>query len=166
MAMGQTQTPEQTRGMDQGPVLPGPWRKAMGVHRCRRGWKGGSPGRGSSDANPTACQGARDGQPLRPAVRHLLRQAACQRSELRFPGTYLSLPCWNVRHRYCWFPRGGFERLEPDDGKLSCPVLRGACGRVTVLWAGNGPRLPGYSAHHRLWHPRWRCRRRRTLLHV
>ena len=41
------------------------------------------------------------------------------------------------------FPRGGFERLEPYDGKLSRTVLRGACGRVTVLWAGNGPRLPG-----------------------
>ena len=40
---------------------------------------------------------------------------------------------------------GGFERLEPYDGKLSRTVLRGACGRVTVLWAGNGPRLPGFS---------------------
>ena len=32
--------------------------------------------------------------------------------------------------------------LEPYDGKLSRTVLRGACGLVTVLWAGNGPRLP------------------------
>lgn len=53
------------------------------------------------------------------------------------------MPCRNVRHRYCWFPRGGFERLEPYDGKLSRTVLRGAWGLVTVLWAGNGPRLPG-----------------------
>jgi hypothetical protein len=48
-----------------------------------------------------------------------------------------------LRHRDCWFPRGGFERLEPYERKLSSPVLRGACGLVTVLWAGNGPRLPG-----------------------
>src|SRR5919108_4754925 len=39
-------------------------------------------------------------------------------------------------------PQGGFEGLEPYDGKLSCTVLRGACGLVTVLRAGNGPRLP------------------------
>ena len=39
--------------------------------------------------------------------------------------------------------RGGFERLEPYDGKLSRTVLRGARGLVTVLWAGNGPHLPG-----------------------
>jgi hypothetical protein len=39
-------------------------------------------------------------------------------------------------------PQGGFEGLEPYDWKLSCTVLRGACGLVTVLRAGNGPRLP------------------------
>ncbi len=33
-------------------------------------------------------------------------------------------------------PRLAFEGLEPCDGKLSCPVLRG-------LGAGNSPRLPG-----------------------
>jgi hypothetical protein len=33
-------------------------------------------------------------------------------------------------------PRLAFEGLEPCDGKLSCPVLRG-------LGASNGPRLPG-----------------------
>jgi hypothetical protein len=38
--------------------------------------------------------------------------------------------------------KGGFEGLEPYDWKLSCTVLRGACGLVTVLRAGNGPRLP------------------------
>lgn len=42
-----------------------------------------------------------------------------------------------------WFPRGGFARLELYAGKLARTVLRGACGLVTVLWAGNGPRLPG-----------------------
>ena len=51
----------------------------------------------------------------------------------------------NAGIRDCRFLRGGFERLEPYDGKLSRTVLRGACGRVTVLWAGNGPRLPGFS---------------------
>ena len=35
----------------------------------------------------------------------------------------------------CGWP---FEGLEPCDGKLSCPVLRG-------LGAGNSPRLPGLS---------------------
>ena len=34
--------------------------------------------------------------------------------------------------------RLAFEGLEPGDGKLSCPVLRG-------LGAGNSPRLPGVS---------------------
>ena len=29
------------------------------------------------------------------------------------------------------------------DAKVSRRVLRGACGLVTILWAGNGPRLPG-----------------------
>jgi hypothetical protein len=40
------------------------------------------------------------------------------------------------------FRERAFERLEPCDGKLSCTVPRGARGLVTVLWAGNGPRLP------------------------
>ena len=35
------------------------------------------------------------------------------------------------------------ERPEPYDGKLSCTVLRGARGLVTVLRGGNAPRLPG-----------------------
>ncbi|CAN2044612.1 hypothetical protein GMMP1_1410012 [Candidatus Magnetomoraceae bacterium gMMP-1] len=39
-------------------------------------------------------------------------------------------------------PQGAFERLEPLVWKLTCSVLRGACGLVTVLWAGNSPRLP------------------------
>jgi hypothetical protein len=33
-------------------------------------------------------------------------------------------------------PQGAFERLEPDEGKLSCPVPRG-------LGGSNAPRLPG-----------------------
>jgi class 3 adenylate cyclase len=43
------------------------------------------------------------------------------------------------RSRNGWvasMPRLAFEGLEPCDGKLSCPVLRG-------LGAGNSPRLPG-----------------------
>ena len=39
-------------------------------------------------------------------------------------------------------PGEAFGVLEPDDGKLSRPVLRGACELVTVLWAGNRPGLP------------------------
>jgi len=50
--------------------------------------------------------------------------------------------------RHDWLPQGGFERLEPYDGKLSRTVLRGARGLVTVLWAGNGPRLPGVAQRH------------------
>jgi hypothetical protein len=39
-------------------------------------------------------------------------------------------------HRVTLMQRLAFEGLEPCDGKLSCPVLRG-------LGAGNSPRLPG-----------------------
>lgn len=42
-------------------------------------------------------------------------------------------------HRVTSRPRLAFEGLEPCDGKLSCPVLRG-------LGAGNSPRLPGLLA--------------------
>lgn len=63
-AMGQTQTPEPELAMDQRPVLLAPCRSARGVHGCGQGRTGNPPGRGSGDANPTACQGARDGQPL------------------------------------------------------------------------------------------------------
>jgi len=41
------------------------------------------------------------------------------------------------------FREMAFERLEPYDAKVSRTVLRGARELVTVLWAGNGPRLPG-----------------------
>ncbi|CAN2041678.1 hypothetical protein GMMP15_560081 [Candidatus Magnetomoraceae bacterium gMMP-15] len=43
-------------------------------------------------------------------------------------------------------PQGAFERLEPLVWKLTCSVLRGACGLVTVLRAGNSPRLPDLAA--------------------
>ena len=39
------------------------------------------------------------------------------------------------------------EMLEPYVGKLTCTVLRGACRLVTVLWAGNSPRLPPLTRH-------------------
>ena len=42
--------------------------------------------------------------------------------------------------------RDALLRLEPYDAKVSRTVLRGACGLVTVLWAGNGPRLPDSNA--------------------
>lgn len=34
------------------------------------------------------------------------------------------------------------EMLEPYVVKVTFTVLRGACRLVTVLWAGNSPRLP------------------------
>ncbi|ETR68387.1 MAG: hypothetical protein OMM_10581 [Candidatus Magnetoglobus multicellularis str. Araruama] len=37
------------------------------------------------------------------------------------------------------------EMLEPYVVKVTCTVLRGACRLVTVLWAGNSPRLPDYT---------------------
>jgi len=49
------------------------------------------------------------------------------------------------RHYDRLLPKG-FEGLERYDRKRSRTVLRGACGLVTVLWAGNGPRLPGHKA--------------------
>src|SRR5262245_28827439 len=35
-------------------------------------------------------------------------------------------------HRYRLRSRGAFERLEPDEGKLSRPVLRGGGGRKAI----------------------------------
>jgi hypothetical protein len=41
-----------------------------------------------------------------------------------------------AQHLLCHrLPQGGFDRLEPDDGKLSSPVLRGGSG-------GNAASLP------------------------
>ena len=42
-----------------------------------------------------------------------------------------------VNHRVTSMPRLAFEGLEPCDGKLSCPVLRG-------LGVSNDPWLPGF----------------------
>ena len=43
---------------------------------------------------------------------------------------------WKFDHRVASMPSLAFEGLEPCDGKLSCPVLRG-------LGVSNDPRLPG-----------------------
>ena len=46
---------------------------------------------------------------------------------------------WDFRSSGILNAKVAFEGLEPCDGKLSCPVLRG-------LGANNGPRLPGVSS--------------------
>src|SRR5664279_3538513 len=42
-------------------------------------------------------------------------------------------------------PNEAFEVLEPDDGKLSCPVLRGLGDRKVVQLLGSLPARPGHS---------------------
>jgi len=64
----------------------------------------------------------------------------CEPCALHRNGFWLSVCIAKVieifNRRVTSMPRLAFEGLEPCDGKLSCPVLRG-------LGAGNSPRLPG-----------------------
>jgi hypothetical protein len=47
------------------------------------------------------------------------------------------------------FGGGPTEKARATETSLAAyPTLRGARGLVTVLWAGNGPRLPG--AQHKI----------------
>ena len=64
----------------------------------------------------------------------------CKLCALHRNGFWLSVCIAKVigifNYRVASMPRLAFEGLEPCDGKLSCPGLRG-------LGAGNSPRLPG-----------------------